>query len=329
MKLSIVIICWNDLKVIKDCLDSIYKTTRSTDFEVIISDNGATDGSIEFIRRTYPTARIVENGANLGFAKGNNRGIQVSSGEYVLILNPDTIIHEGALDKWIQFADQHPEAGAFGCRVLNPDGSYQHPARPFPTIWRYWIMALYIRPLAYLSNWFISDIYTGWDGDTERTVDWQCGCCVMFRGGLLKSLGGFDEQFFYQYEESDLCRRVWQTGNTILYTPTVSITHLGGQSVNRFPIRFVLESYRNRYRYFYKHYGRKGAQRCRRVSLVFLRVRQLGYGLVGLVRPTDALNKRMLMYRAAVEWNRCLDPVRFIENGEEPEIATELVRAPG
>ena len=109
MKLSIVIICWNDLKVIKDCLDSIYKTTRSIEFEVIISDNGGTDGSIEFIRQNYPTVRIVENGANLGFAKGNNRGIQVSGGEYVLILNPDTIVHEGALDRWIRLPISIPK----------------------------------------------------------------------------------------------------------------------------------------------------------------------------------------------------------------------------
>jgi GT2 family glycosyltransferase len=328
MKLSIVIICWNDLKVIGECLRSIYTGTHSIGFEVIISDNGSSDGSVEFIHQNYPQARVVENPANLGFAKGNNVGIRVSKGEYVLILNPDTIIHDGALDKWIASADRHPEAGAFGCRVLNVDGSYQHPAQPFPTIRRQWIAALYLRPLAYVSKVFISDMYTGWKGDTERTIDWQCGCCVLFRGNLLKRLGGFDEQFFYHYEEVDLCRRVWEAGYPILYTPEASITHLGGQSVNRFPIRFALESYRNRYRYFYKHYGRKGAHRCRSVSLAWLRVRQLGYGLAGLVKPTDALKSRMQMYRIAIEWNRRLDPVRFVETGEEPEVEATTVTQP-
>src|SRR5258708_1106055 len=123
MKLSIVIICWNDLKVIGDCLRSIFDDNRLTEFEVIVSDNGSADGSVDFIRQHYPAVRIVENAANLGFAKGNNAGIQVSSGQYVLILNPDTIVHPGALENWLAFADQHPEAGAFGCRVLNPDGS--------------------------------------------------------------------------------------------------------------------------------------------------------------------------------------------------------------
>src|SRR5947209_3510434 len=101
MKLTIVIICWNDLKVISDCLASIVHGTHSVQYEIVVSDNGSTDGSIEFIRQNYPMVRVVENGANLGFGKGNNSGIRVSTGEYVLILNPDTIVHDGSLNRWI------------------------------------------------------------------------------------------------------------------------------------------------------------------------------------------------------------------------------------
>jgi len=201
-----------DLRVVRDCLRSIYEGTHSTDFEVIVSDNGSTDGSVEFIREHFPQARVIENRANLRFARGNNVGIAASQGEYVLILNPDTIIHEGALDRWIDFADRHPEAGAFGCRVVGADGSYQESARPFPTIRRDLIAALYLRPLAKFSDFFTSDHYWGWNGDTERVVDWQCGCCILFRGDVLRNLGGFDEQFFYYYEEVDLCRRVSLAG---------------------------------------------------------------------------------------------------------------------
>jgi GT2 family glycosyltransferase len=318
MKLSIVIICWNDLRVIGNCLESIYSGTHATEFEVIISDNASTDGSVEFIRKTYPKARIIPNGANLGFAKGNNVGIRESRGEYVLILNPDTIIHDGALDQLVEFADLHHEAGAFGCRVLNPDGSYQISGRPFPTIWRYWIAGLYLRFLGRLSNVFVADTYVGWDGNSERAVDWQSGCCVMFRGDLLKELGGFDEQFFYHFEEVDLCFRVWKAGFPILFTPEAAITHLGGQSVGRFPLRFALERLRNRYRYFYKHYGPSGCRSCRSVTLTWFAVRRLGYFLMGLVRPSQTNKGRLEMYRAVIDWNRLLDPVRFVELGEEP-----------
>ena len=326
MKLSIVILCWNDLKVIGDCLHSIFETTHDIEFEVIVSDNGSTDGSIEFIHQTYPRVRVLENGQNLGFAKGNNAGIARSSGQYVLILNPDTIIHDHALEKLVAFADRHPGAGAFGCRVLNRDGSYQGPARPFPSIVRDWIAALYLRPLAYLSNRFISDTYTGWKGDSERVIDWQSGCAVMFRSDVLNSLNGFDGQFFYHFEEVDLCRRVWNAGYSILYTPDPVITHLGGQSVNRFPVRFELEKYRNRYRYYYKHFGREGSRHCRRAVLAWIRVRQLGWGLSRVFFQSETLKGRMEMYRVTAEWNKKLDPPRFVENAEEPQVVTSDVQ---
>jgi len=319
MKLSIVILCWNDLKVISDCLRSIVDRTHSIEFEIIVSDNGSSDGSPEFIRKTFPEVRVIENGQNLRFARGNNVGIQASRGEYVLILNPDTIIHEGALDKLVSFADQHPEVGAFGCRVLNPDGSYQESARPFPTLRGDWIAAAYLRPLAYLSDYFISDQYTGWKGDTERLVDWQSGCCVMFRETLLKRLGGFDEQFFYYYEEVDLCKRVQMAGYPIMFTPDATITHLGGRPTRHFPLAFELDKYITRYRYYYKYYGRSGARGCRRVSLASLRIRQLGYGLLQFIRPNDSRKDRLTLYRAAIEWNKRIDPVRLVEQGEEPE----------
>lgn len=329
MRLSIVIICWNDRKVIGDCLASVCRETRSTDFEVIISDNGSTDDSLAFIRSNYPQARIIENGANLGFAKGNNVGIRAAEGDYILILNPDTIIHDRALDKWVEFADQHLEAGAFGCRVNNPDGSFQNPARPFPTVRRYWIAALGLRPLGHVSSAFLADLYVGWRGDSVRPIDWQSGCCVMFRGGMLKELRGFDERFFYHFEEVDLCKRVWGAGYPILYTPDSVITHLGGQSVGRFPIRFAIEKYRNRYRYIYKHHGMDEAIECRKAAVAGLLVRRLWYGLSNRVRTSEVLQNRLAMYDVVLQWNRRLDPVRFIERGEEPDVGYEpLAPAP-
>lgn len=143
----------------------------------------------------------------------------------------------------------------------------------------------------------------------------------MFRGKLLRELGGFDEQFFYHYEEVDLCRRARNAGFPLLFTPSVTITHLGGQSVGRFPIRFALERHRNRYRYFYKHFGPQAAKRCRRVALIHARVRRLGYGLLGLFRPSESLRNRLEMYKVLIAWNKQLDPIRFVEKGEEPQLA--------
>lgn len=326
-KLSIVIICWNDWKDIANCLRSIFTGTHEIDYEVIVSDNGSTDGSVAKIREHFPAVHVVENLANLGFSKGNNAGIRQARGQYVLILNPDTIVHNGSLDRWVTFADHHPEAGAFGCLVLNPDESYQESARPLPTAWRSLIAALYLWPFGYLGGPFVADRYVGWQGETEREVEVQSGCCVMFRGDLLRELGGFDERFFYQYEEVDLCKRVWAAGYRIRFTPEASITHLGGQSVGRFPTRFAIETCRNGYRYYYKHFGRRGVRQSRRILLIHLCVRRLGYGLLSFIRPSDALKRRLDMYRATVRWNRLVDPVRFVELGEEPQ--EEQVASPG
>lgn len=323
MKLSIVILCWNDMKVIGDCLESICAATHTTEFEVIVSDNGSTDGTIEFIREKYPRVRVLENGANLGFGGGNNVGIRNSRGEYVLILNPDTIIHEGALDKLVTFADRHPEAGAFGCRVLNADGTYQSSMRPFPTVKGYWIAALGLRPLGKVSRLFLADEYPWWRVDAEHTVDWLVGCCAMFRTEVLTKVNGFDEQFFYHFEEVDLCRRVWAAGSPILFTPDATITHIGGQSVGRFPIRFEIEKLRNCYRYFYKHYGVTGCHKCHLALIAWFQTRQIFYSMVNLFKSSDALRKRLEMYRIVIAWNTQLKPVRFVERGEEPVVASE------
>ena len=327
MKLSIVILCWNDLKVVGDCLHSIFTGTRSTEFEVIVSDNGSTDGSIEFIREKYPQVRLIENGRNLRFAKANNVGIRASQGEYILILNPDTIIHDGTLDKIVKFLEEHPEAGAAACKVLNGDGSLQETARPVPTIRSAWIEALYLKPLGYLSEWFHPGIYMGWTGEVERPVGWVSGCFILLRGDLLKCIGGFDEQFFYYCEDKDLCRRVGEAGYAVLYTPAATITHLGGQSTQgRFPaLTFALDSQVTHYLYYYKYYGKQGVRRWRRITLASLSVRRLGYGLLQFLKPTETRQRRLELLRALFTWNYRADPVRLVENGEEPELGMNLV----
>jgi GT2 family glycosyltransferase len=329
MKLSIVIICWNDLKVIANCLKSIFTETAKIGFEVIVSDNGSSDGSLDYIRQHFPKVRIVENNANLGFAKGNNAGIGVAQGEYVLILNPDTIILDRALEKWVSFADRHPEAGAFGCRVLNPDGSFQNPARPIPTLSGYLVSALCLRWLSRFSRAFQCDLYPGWKGRDERNIGFQSGCCVMFRGEILSHLGGFDERFFYHCEEADLCFRVWQSGSSVLFYPGAEITHLGGQSVGRFPIQFAVETYRSGYRFFHKHYGFSGANKIRWIYLLRLGLRYCGYKAISFFKSDEALVNRLKMYQVTMKWNFLLNPIRFIKTGKEPNLGYEpLAPAP-
>lgn len=322
MKLSIVILCWNDRGVIENCLRSIFAETHLIDFEVIVCDNGSTDTSLEFIREAFPQVRIIENGRNLRFAKANNVGIRASSGEYVLILNPDTIIHESTLDRLVSIADQHPEAGAFGCRVLNPDGSYQPSAWPFSTLKREWLAAFFLRGLARLGSWLTADTYAGWLGTTERQVDWVSGCFILARRTVLESINGFDEQFFYYYEDMDLCRRIWAAGHPILYLPSATIIHLGGQSTkSKLPaLGFLLDSQVTRYLYYQKYYGARGVRLARRLALVSLALRIAGYTLKNLMRPNEQAAKKRDTLTYMFRWTYRLDPVRLVSTGEEPRL---------
>lgn len=320
-KLSVVILCWNDDAVIHDAIRTIYENTKALDFEVIVSDNGSAEGCVKGIREAfaYPNLRVIENKSNLGFSRGNNTGIAVARGEYILILNPDTLMHEGSLDKLVHFAEQHPEGGAFGCRAVYPDGTYQPTAMVAPTLTRLWLHALGLHRLGRFSRLLRSRAYYGWHGDTEREVDWQSGCCVMFRATLLKQLGGFDPQFFYHCEEVDLCKRVWEAGYKVLFTPTAEITHIGGQSVRRARTRSDLETHRSFYKYFYKHYGQRGAGRVRYPMICVLLRRWALARLAALLRPCELNHQVADSLAVQIKWNWKLDPVRFVKYQEEPD----------
>ncbi|MHA3774166.1 glycosyltransferase family 2 protein [Verrucomicrobiota bacterium sgz303538] len=329
MKVSIVIICWNDRDDILKCLESIYREKKGISFEVIVTDNGSTDGSVEAVRGQFPAVKVVENVRNLGFGGGNNSGFREASGDYVLILNPDTILHTSALERLTSYADRHPEAGAFGCRVLNADGSYQHSAYPCPSVRSSLVAALYLRSLGRYSHLFEADTYRGWNGHSERVIGFQAGCCLLIRRELLLKLRGFDERLFHQYEDADLCLRVWKAGYSVSFCPDAEITHIGGLNRGRYPVAVILETHRSRYRFFYKHYGLSAVSKIRWIALISAALRLAGYQIVALCRRRDDLKKRLQVYRILIKWHWRMDPVRFIQSGEEPNLGySPLAPAP-
>ena len=244
----------------------------------------------------------------------------------MLILNPDTIMREGTLDGMVEYADEHLEAGAVGCRIEFPDGTRQPVQRPIYTVRSEWCWALGLGGLGHLTEWFQSGSYAKWQGETERTVGWLAGCFILVRGELLKRIGGFDEQFFYYYEDTDLCRRIWETGASIRYTPKYTIVHLGGQStVNRFSrLTFALDGEITRYLYYYKYCGVRGVRSCRMASLVGLSLRRFAYGALQIVRPSEENKNRLDLFRTLFDWNYRVDPVLLVEKGEEPKLNIKL-----
>jgi len=328
MKLSIVIICWNDQKYVADCLKSVYGEAGSDQFEVIVADNGSTDDSVAYIREHFPQVKVVVNGCNIGFGPGNNAGICEAHGDYILILNPDTILRPNALEKWMAYADRHLEAGAFGCRTLNLDGSFQITSQPTPTVFRHLCKALCLRwPGRFIDSLQV-DSYVGWDGTTDREIGFQAACTLLVRGKLLHELGGFDERFLHQFEDSDLCRRVWKAGYAVHFCSEAEVVHIGGVNRGRYPIRVILETERSKYKYFHKHYGERAARQIRWISLLAQALRYFGCRVRALMKGRAAVKAEIELYRVLLKWNWGLDPVRFVNSGEETDVGfTPLMSA--
>jgi len=256
MDLSVIILNWNTKVETRDCLNSIFRQTHRHAIEVLVADNASSDGSREMLATEFPQARVVAHPMNLGFGAGNNRAIPATCGRYVLFLNSDTIVTEGAFDALVDFADAHPGAGVVGPKLLNPDGSLQYSCRRFPNLG-----AGFFRntPLGRLfpKNRFTQDyLMSDWDHATVREVDWVSGAALMIRREALEQTGGFDEGFFMYSEDVDLCYRVHEAGWQVVYFPDAVIYHAVGRSGRHIPTRMIYHSHRGTYRFYKKHYAR-------------------------------------------------------------------------
>lgn len=246
--LSILIVNWNTSAILKSCLGSIFQHPPEAPFDVWVFDNASQDDSCAMLARDFPQVQVLANPENIGFARGNNALAERAQGEFLLLLNSDTICHADALCDLLRYGQSHPQVGITGCRLLNPDGSLQISASPAPTLlreaWR----------LSHLDNWQVRSAYPAnyFTATTPQPADVLLGACLLLRRELYQQLGGFDPDFFMYSEEVDLCERVRQAGYVLHYLPSATITHLGGQSTRQMADQMFLELYRNKIKFFRK-----------------------------------------------------------------------------
>ena len=255
MKLSIIIVSWNVKDDLSRCLASLKENRPSVPFEVIVIDNRSSDGTVNMVRQEYPDVVVIGNHENKGFARANNQGIKQSRGQHVLLLNPDTIVPPGSLDRLVAFLGNNPDVGACGPKLLNADGSTQASVRRFPT----YRAALYNQTICRVMGLFRSQ-YRKWmmkdfGHDRQMDVDQIMGAAMLIRRSVIDDVGGMDENFFMYYEEVDLCYRIKKSGRRIVFFPGAVITHLGGRSSSQVPLKrlMVLTSL---VAYFRKHRGK-------------------------------------------------------------------------
>ncbi|MDD5772178.1 MAG: glycosyltransferase family 2 protein [bacterium] len=248
MDLSVVIVNTNTRDMLRDCLKSIFQETKGIEYEVIVSDNNSTDGSKEMMEREFPEVIIIKSSGNMGFSGANNLGFGISKGRYILALNPDTIVLKTALSDMVGFMDNHTEAGACGCKLLNADKTLQPSWENFPTIFS---EIFYATPF----NKIFTHSRRMNRGDFYE-VDWVMGACLMVRREVLEKTGGFDEIYNPIYsEETDWCYRIKKLGWKIYYYPEPEIIHLWGQTTKKKAVWFSLQLQRNKYLFFKKNYG--------------------------------------------------------------------------
>jgi GT2 family glycosyltransferase len=241
---SVVIVSWNTRNILRDCLQSVWAQTQDVECEVIVIDNASGDGSADMVRREFAQAVLVANPDNKGFAAANNLGIDRAKGRYVLLLNPDTIVLDGAIDKAVAFADAHPHAAVVGCRVLNSDGTLQRSCFMFPSALNLFLLATYLDRIFPRNRFFGRDRMTWWDAGDSRPVDVVSGCFMLVRREAIDQVGKLDETYFIYGEETDWCYRFAQAGWSVLFTPDAQIVHLGGRSSDlmKLPMRLQLRA---------------------------------------------------------------------------------------
>lgn len=253
MKLSVIVVTWNSAADIEPCLDSI---NFGHQFEIIVVDNASGDDTRQRLEQWHHLT-VIPNPANYGYARANNQGLAKATGEYVLLLNPDTVIDLGALDLLSDCLDANPRAAAAAPRLVNPDGTNQDSMRSLPTmIDIFWdltgLSRLFPRSRTFgrwRLRWF--------DYDRAQEVEQPMASCLMFRRSVLVELGGLDQRFPIFYNDVDLSRRLRDRGWTTLYVPEARVTHKRGASTGQVRSKMIWETHRSLFRYLRK-YDRSG-----------------------------------------------------------------------
>lgn len=227
--LSVIVVSYGTREMTLECLSSVVRETRDTPYEAIVVDNASPDGSAEAIAAQFPDFRVMAQTENLGFAAANNLAVREARGRYLLLLNPDTVVLDGALDKLMQFARRRPDAGIwggrtlFGDRSLNPSSCWRR-----QTLWNLFCRGVGLSMLFPNSPLLHSEAYGGWLRDSEREVDIVTGCLLLIEKRLWDRLGGFAPEFFMYGEDADLCLRARALGYRPAVTPGATIVHYGG-----------------------------------------------------------------------------------------------------
>lgn len=291
-ELSIVICNYNTEKLLKDTLSSIYKHTKDLNFEIIVVDDGSTDGSVKMVKRFFPRVKLAENDKNLGYSKSCNIGTKLSKGKYILQLNSDVnFTSETFLKLILKFMDENPNIGISGCKVIRVDGSLDLACRhALPTITNSIFQPFGLYKL--FPNIKSTNYYMTYMPINQVAKVGGLGAFMFIRKELIEDIGYMDERFFIYCEDTDFCHRAIEAGWDIYYFPEISVKHLHAGTTNQIRIRALLIFHKGIFLYYRKHYSSRNFFLLNLIVYLGILIRLILFTTIELVKfPIIKLNK--------------------------------------
>ena len=247
---SVVVVSRNTCELTRAALKSVFESGDAFAKEVVVVDNGSSDGTAAMVARDFPQVKFLRSETNLGFARANNLGARDGQGEFLLLLNSDARLKPDTLSQTISWMREHPECGIAGVQLLNPDGSFQNSIANLPSLATELLNKSLLRRL-------FPRRFPGKEQKFTKPIEVESviGAFMLIRGTVWRELGGFDEAYFFFLEETDFCRRAREKGRKIFHLPQAQVWHGQGQSGRSMPTSVRVEYWRSRYVYFRKHCG--------------------------------------------------------------------------
>jgi GT2 family glycosyltransferase len=308
LDLSVVIVNFNTGPMTLACLASLFEWTRGIRFEVLVVDNGSSDGSPQMIRQAFPQVTLIEQRTNVGFARACNAGLVRAGGRYVMLLNSDTLLVEDALTALVHALDAHPQVGAVGPRMIYADGQTQpYSAGRAKTLWR--TLAQYCIPRRASGTLHLGERLTSRPGVTSPVLyetESISGAAMMVRREILHTVGLLDESFFLYCEDADWVERIRRAGYVIACAPEVRLIHYHGASSRQDEIRREVEAVRSNIGYFAKHSGKTSVIffRAAIAAIMCLRMATLDLYRVLMGKNRTRLRRDWEVFRQALTFGR-------------------------
>jgi hypothetical protein len=301
--ISAIIVNWNTKDLLLESVRTAIETTVRHRLEIVVIDNGSTDGSLEAIR-AQNNIRLISNNVNLGFAAANNLGIRAATGKYICLINSDVEVLDGCLDRMCDYMDEHPEIGLLGPRVLNKDLTLQRSCTELPSVRNTFTQAFMLDKILPRLKWARSRFMVDFDHATICDVEVMSGCCLFVRRSALTMVGELDQRFFIYKEDVDLCKRFADAGWKVRFYPTARIIHYGGASSSATPARFLIEMEKANREYWRKHHSGFACGTVMAVTVAYYLIRIWGWILSHILRLHDSeTNKKMITrYSVCLRW---------------------------